>query len=82
MRTAETTGQSWCSRAGCGGPADWEIVWRNPRIHGEERFKTWLACAEHVGFLRDYLASRDFPITVTAVNSTDSTAPSVGDRAP
>ena len=55
-----------CSRAACTADAAWSVHWRNPRIHGPERVKTWLACDEHVGFLRDYLASRDFPVTVTA----------------
>jgi hypothetical protein len=54
-----------CSRAGCNADAVWSVHWRNPRIHGIERVKTWLACDEHVSYLRDYLASRDFPVTVT-----------------
>jgi hypothetical protein len=41
-----------------------QVVWRNPRIHAADREKIWLACDEHVGFLRDYLAARDFPVTV------------------
>lgn len=55
-----------CSRAACGAPATWWVNWRNPRIHSEERVKVWLACDEHVDFLRDYLATRDFPVLVTA----------------
>ncbi len=39
--------------------------WRNPRIHGPERVKVWLACDEHVEYLRGYLASRGFPVAVT-----------------
>ena len=39
--------------------------WRNPRIHGPERVKVWLACDEHRDWLRDYLASREFPVEVT-----------------
>ena len=54
-----------CSRAGCGGPAAWNVNWRNPRIHSEDRVKVWLACDEHVEYLRDYLATRDFPVIVT-----------------
>jgi hypothetical protein len=46
------------------------VHWRNPRIHGEERVKTWLACDEHVEYLRDYLATREFPVVVTAVGVT------------
>lgn len=55
-----------CSRAGCQADATWWVHWRNPRIHGSDRVKVWLACQEHVAFLRDYLATRDFPVIVTA----------------
>ncbi len=55
---------SECSRAGCRSTAAWRIDWRNPRIHAEDRRKTWVACDEHVGYLRDFLAARDFPISV------------------
>ena len=53
-----------CSRAGCRARATHRIVWRNPRIHGPEREKVWLACDEHLAFLRDSLAARDFPVRV------------------
>jgi len=53
-----------CSRAGCRAEAQWQVIWRNPRIHGPERRKIWAACPVHVGFLRDYLAARDFPVSV------------------
>lgn len=53
-----------CSRAGCRNAATARVVWRNPRIHAADREKIWLACAEHTAFLRDYLAARDFPVTV------------------
>lgn len=53
-----------CSRAGCRERASWSIVWRNPRIHTADRRKVWLACDEHVAYLRDFLASRDFPVDV------------------
>lgn len=59
-----------CSRAGCGQPATRTVNWRNPRIHGPERVKVWLACEEHVDYLRDYLASRDFPVIVTPLGET------------
>ena len=55
-----------CSRAGCGEPATFSVNWRNPRIHSEDRVKVWSACDEHVEFLRDYLATRGFPVAVTA----------------
>ena len=53
-----------CSRAGCRSAARWRVEWRNPRIHSEDRRKVWTACDEHVAFLRDYLASRSFPVEV------------------
>lgn len=53
-----------CSRAGCRADATWSVGWRNPRIHGPERVKLWLACNEHRTFLEDYLASRAFPVLV------------------
>lgn len=53
-----------CSRAGCRNAATRQVVWRNPRIHTADREKIWLACDEHVDFLRDYLAARDFPVAV------------------
>jgi len=56
-----------CSRAGCTAPAEWNVNWRNPRIHGPERVKVWLACAEHREFLEGYLSSRGFPVLTTNV---------------
>lgn len=53
-----------CSRAECRADAEVSVVWRNPKIHGPDRRKVWLACAEHADYLRDFLASRAFPVTV------------------
>lgn len=53
-----------CSRAGCTATASSRVEWRNPRIHGPERTKVWLACDDHVDYLRDFLAARDFPVQV------------------
>jgi hypothetical protein len=53
-----------CSRAECRSTATHQVVWRNPRIHAADREKIWLACDEHVDYLRDYLAARDFPVVV------------------
>ena len=53
-----------CSRAGCRREATQHVVWRNPRIHAADREKVWLACTEHVDFLHDYLAAREFPVAV------------------
>jgi hypothetical protein len=58
-----------CSRAGCREQAAWRIDWRNPRIHTEDRRKTWLACDEHVEFLRGFVASRDFPLAVVPLDA-------------
>lgn len=55
-----------CSRAGCRAGAPWQVVWRNPRIHSAERRKIWAACDDHVAYLRDYLAARDFPVEIVA----------------
>ena len=57
---------SQCSRAGCRDASTWRIEWRNPKIHAETRRKVWLACDEHVDFLREFLAARDFPLEVSA----------------
>ncbi|HEU4808719.1 MAG TPA: hypothetical protein VFT01_10685 [Homoserinimonas sp.] len=57
-----------CSRAGCSSDADWNVNWRNPKIHGPERVKVWLACAEHREYLSEYLAARDFPVVVTPLD--------------
>ena len=61
-----------CSRAGCRADASWRIDWRNPRIHAEDRRKTWVACDEHVGYLRDFLAARDFPVRVAPLVPTET----------
>ncbi|MFT4214222.1 MAG: hypothetical protein QM622_05535 [Microbacterium sp.] len=58
-----------CSRAGCRVDAQWQIVWRNPRIHSADRRKIWTACDEHVAYLREYLAARDFPVTVVGIDA-------------
>jgi hypothetical protein len=53
-----------CSARGCREPAAVALVWRNPRIHGPEREKRWLACERHRSSLADFLAARDFPLRV------------------
>ncbi|KXZ61449.1 hypothetical protein DEU37_1752 [Microbacterium sp. AG790] len=58
-----------CSRTGCRAPASWQVQWRNPRIHSPERRKIWTACDDHVAYLRDYLAARDFPVHVVAIEA-------------
>lgn len=53
-----------CSRAGCSEQAVWRIRWRNPKIHTPDRVKVWLACGEHVDYLRSFLGTRSFPMIV------------------
>ncbi|AWB95546.1 hypothetical protein DCE93_07635 [Agromyces badenianii] len=60
-----------CSRAECRKPATWRIDWRNPRIHTADRGKTWLACDEHVDYLRGFLEARSFPVAVAAFDVID-----------
>lgn len=67
-----------CSRAGCRADATWTIAWRNPRIHTADRRKLWLACDEHVGYLREFLAARDFPLEVREGVSADPDSPAGG----
>lgn len=55
-----------CSASGCTSDAAFRVNWRNPRIHGPERVKVWLACADHRDHLGGYLSSRGFPVQVTA----------------
>lgn len=61
-----------CSRTGCRAAARWRIDWRNPRIHAADRRKTWVACDEHVGYLREFLAARDFPLSVDPLLPTEA----------
>ncbi len=63
-----------CSRAGCRAAARWVVVWRNPRIHTPDRRKQWTACDEHVEYLRGYLAARDFPVEVHALDAREEIA--------
>ena len=65
--------------------AAFHVNWRNPRIHSLDRVKIWLACTEHVDYLRDYLATRDFPVLVTDLGVTVASVPVAGvsgDRVP
>jgi hypothetical protein len=63
-----TISDTQCSRAGCRDAAAWVIAWRNPRIHAADRRKEWAACDAHVGYLRDFLATRDFPLAVSPMS--------------
>jgi len=65
-----------CSRAGCRELASATVNWRNPRIHSVDRVKVWLACPEHEEYLRDYLATRGFPVLVAPLGETVEGVPS------
>lgn len=69
----ETPERLTCSRAGCRERATSRIEWRNPKIHTADRVKVWLACDEHVDFLREFLAARDFPLRVVAADAIGET---------
>jgi hypothetical protein len=45
----------------------WEVQWRNPKIHSEDRVKVWLACDAHQDFFEGYLEQRNFPVTCVAM---------------
>ncbi|GFZ80802.1 acetone carboxylase [Nesterenkonia alkaliphila] len=49
-----------CSRKGCTAPAQWRILWNNPKIHDPQRRKAWLGCDEHRQWLEDFLRARLF----------------------
>ena len=61
MALAAGPRENTCSARECIAPAEWAVIWSNPRIH-TGREKTWLACEEHRQFLHDYLAYRNFPV--------------------
>ena len=64
-----------CSRSGCRASATWAVNWRNPRIHGPERVKVWLACDEHRDYLYDYVDARNFPVTLTPAGTVVESLP-------
>lgn len=64
-----------CSSAGCSAAAAWRVNWRNPRIHTTDRVKVWLACDVHRESLRDYLATRGFPVRVSGIDEAVDSVP-------
>lgn len=62
-----------CSRAACRERATWRIDWQNPRIHTGDRWKTWLACDEHVDYLRGFLEARSFPVRIDRFDLAEAT---------
>lgn len=63
----ETDAPTQCSAKGCRRDATYAILWRNPKIHTEDRRKTWLACDEHRVTLSEFLSMRSFPLEVVPV---------------
>ena len=55
-----------CSAKGCTAPALHALRWNNPKVHTPERRKIWLACADHLEPLSDFLAARSFLKEVVA----------------
>ena len=49
-----------CSAKCCTSPAEWALLWNNPKIHTPERRKVWLACEEHREHLSSFLGMRGF----------------------
>jgi len=49
-----------CSAKSCAEPAEWALLWNNPRIHTPDRRKVWLACEEHREHLAGFLGARQF----------------------
>jgi len=59
-----------CSARECTNAAIYRIDWRNPAIH-HARTKTWLACEDHLSYLRNYFTYRSFPFEVSAFVAPD-----------
>ncbi|MDP9393892.1 MAG: hypothetical protein M3Q27_06360 [Actinomycetota bacterium] len=60
-----------CSAKGCRADAVWVLAWNNPKIHTAARLKTWVACPEHLGHLREFLGVRGFLREVVALEDWD-----------
>jgi hypothetical protein len=57
-----------CSAKGCHQPAEWALVWNNPKLHTPDRRKSWLACEEHRDQLAAFLTARGFLRDVVSVD--------------
>ncbi|MEE6282982.1 hypothetical protein [Georgenia sunbinii] len=58
-----------CSAKGCREQAEWQLRWNNPKLHTEDRRKTWLACADHRAHLESFLDARSFLREVVPVGA-------------
>lgn len=52
-----------CSAKRCRADAVRAVLWNNPSLHTPERCKVWLACEEHLEYLRNFLDLRGFFIS-------------------
>lgn len=43
------------------------LQWRNPKIHDVDRVKSWLACDEHLEYLKEFLLARSFPLRIVPI---------------
>ena len=68
---SEHPNHTQCSAKGCRCPAAYALLWRNPKIHPEDRCKTWLACAEHKDDLAGFLSMRKFPLQIVPIKQLD-----------
>ena len=78
---AHTEGMSGvivCSARGCRRDARWQLVWRNPKLHDEDRRKIWTACDEHRATLGEFLSARGFLRDVLPLESSFATGPATG----
>ena len=73
MPLAQAPRNPICSARECTAPADYAVIWHNPRLH-TGRSKTWLACVGHLDFLRNYLRDRGFPFRVEDFTPEDADA--------
>ena len=70
-----------CSAKGCQQPAEWALLWNNPKLHTPDRRKTWLACDDHREQLADFLGARGFlKDVVAAADAPVDPGPSAADR--
>ncbi|MDQ4084584.1 MAG: hypothetical protein M3165_02090 [Actinomycetota bacterium] len=60
MTAPDPSSEPTCSARGCRRTAAWALRWNNPKIHSEDRRKTWLACEEHREHLAGFLSARGF----------------------
>ncbi|GAA0804294.1 hypothetical protein [Spirilliplanes yamanashiensis] len=71
-----------CSAKGCRAPAVHQLRWNNPKLHTPDHRKVWLACDEHLDWLRSFLSARGFLREVTLLPSARAAAGAADADAP